>query len=201
MEVLCGIKFKDFVLVAADTAATFSVMMVNHNCDKIYKLSDNLLLGAVGHQGDSVQFAEFIVKNIQLFRLRNGFELSPKNAATYVQRNLADYLRSRTPYQTNLILAGWDKEKNTSELYWIDYLGTMCEVPYGFHGYPQMFTGGLLDAEYRDDMTEEQGVELLTKCLKQLNLRFVGKTSNCIVKKVDTTGIKTLPWISIKNIA
>ena len=48
-----------------------------------------------GEAGDTVQFAEYIAKNIQLYKMRNGYELSPKAAANYTRRNLAEYLRSR----------------------------------------------------------------------------------------------------------
>lgn len=200
MEAVFGIRFKDFLLVAADTHAMFSIMFIKHDCDKIYKLSDNLLMGTSGDSGDSVQFAEFIAKNIQLFRLRSGFDMSPKNAATYVQRNLADYLRSRTPYQTNIILGGWNKDTNTPEMYWIDYLATLCELPYGVHGHPQMFTLGLLDRYYRPDMSEEEGVDLLKKCVKEINMRFAGSLQHFTVKKLDANGITTLPTISVKDL-
>ena len=50
---------------------------------------------AVGESGDTTQFAEFITKNIQLYKMQNGYELSPAGAANFTRRNLADYLRSR----------------------------------------------------------------------------------------------------------
>lgn len=48
-----------------------------------------------GETGDTTQFAEYISKNIQLYKMRNGYELSPKSASTFTRRNLADALRSR----------------------------------------------------------------------------------------------------------
>lgn len=200
MEASIGIKFNDFALIACDSQAVFSIMVVKHDCDKIYKLSDNLMMSACGEPGDSVQFAEFIAKNIQLFRMRSGFELAPKHAATYVQRNLADYLRSRTPYQTNLILAGYDKDTKTPELYWIDYLATVCEVPFAVHGYAQMFTLGLLDKNYRPDMNEEEAVELMKSCIKQIDKRFLGSLQYFHMKKVDADGVTVLPPISVKDL-
>lgn len=52
-------------------------------------------MSVTGEPGDTVQFAEYIAKNIQLYKMRNGYDLSPKAAATYTRRNLAEYLRSR----------------------------------------------------------------------------------------------------------
>lgn len=48
-----------------------------------------------GESGDTTQFAEYIAKNIQLYKMRNTYELSPAEAAAFTRRNLADTLRSR----------------------------------------------------------------------------------------------------------
>lgn len=48
-----------------------------------------------GEKGDTTQFAEYIAKNIQLYKMRNGYELSPTAAANFTRRNLAEALRSR----------------------------------------------------------------------------------------------------------
>lgn len=36
-----------------------------------------------------------MAKNVQLYKMRNGYELCPAAAAAWTRRNLADYLRSR----------------------------------------------------------------------------------------------------------
>lgn len=63
--------------------------------DKLHKISDKLVMAISGESGDTTQFAEYIAKNIQLYKMRNGYELSPNAAANFTRRNLADYLRSR----------------------------------------------------------------------------------------------------------
>jgi hypothetical protein len=40
--------------------------------DKMFKLSNNLVMAVAGEAGDTVQFAEYISKNIQLYKMRNG---------------------------------------------------------------------------------------------------------------------------------
>jgi 20S proteasome subunit beta 4 len=49
-----------------------SVDVFTVDYDKTFKLNDNLLMAACGDNGDAVQFAEYIAKNIQLYRMRNG---------------------------------------------------------------------------------------------------------------------------------
>lgn len=64
------------------------------------------MIATVGDPGDAVQFTEFISKNIALYKMRNGYDLSPKCAAHFTRKNLADYLRSSSPYQVNMLVAG-----------------------------------------------------------------------------------------------
>lgn len=144
MEGLIGIAFKDFALLAADQTMVYSIIAVKHDLNKMYKLSDNLIMAVCGEPGDTTQFAEYIEKNMQLYKMRNGFDLSPAAAANYIQRTLADHLRSRSPYQVNVLLSGYDAEKGP-ELFYIDYLATMSKLPYAMHGYGGFFTTSILD--------------------------------------------------------
>ena len=71
--------------------------------------------------------------------------MSPSAAANFTRRNLADYLRfylsailldfktllnlrSRTPYNVNPLIAGFDVETGNAELYFMDYLASMIKV-------------------------------------------------------------------------
>nr|CAD7266403.1 unnamed protein product [Timema shepardi] len=69
------------------------------NEDKLHKISNKLVMAVSGESGDTSQFAEYIAKNIQLYKMRNGYELSPSAAANFTRRNLAEYLRSRDGLQ------------------------------------------------------------------------------------------------------
>lgn len=48
-----------------------------------------------GEPGDTTQFAEYIAKNIQLYKMRNGYELAPSAAVHFTRHTLATHLRSR----------------------------------------------------------------------------------------------------------
>lgn len=63
--------------------------------EKLYKLSSNLAMAVSGEAGDTHQFAEYIAKNIALYKIRNGYELSPAAAAHFTRHTLATHIRSR----------------------------------------------------------------------------------------------------------
>lgn len=197
MECLIGIQFKDFVLLAADRINVHSILVVKHDVNKIKRLSDNLAMAVTGEPGDSIQFAEYISKNIQLYKMRNGYELSPLAAATYVQRNLANYLRSRTPYHVNLLVAGYDTQTNQPELHYLDYLATSTKVPYGMHGYGAFFVMGIMDRIYKADSTLEEALEMMRKCVAEIQKRLVVSLPSFKVVIVDKDGVRDLPDIVV----
>ncbi|KAG7207705.1 hypothetical protein KM043_009323 [Ampulex compressa] len=172
MECLIGIKFKDFVLVAADMTNAQSIMVMKSDEHKIHKLSDKLVMAVSGESGDTIQFSEYIAKNIQLYKMRNGYELSPKAAAYFTRRNLADYLR------------------------------TSCvQVPYAAHGYGGFFSMSILDRYHSLDMSEEEAYVLMKKCVREIHKRLIVNLPNFKVQKVSKDGIKDLPPITAQNLA
>jgi 20S proteasome subunit beta 4 len=95
MEVLLGITGKDFVLTCSDAVAARSIVLMKVGEDKSRELNSHSLLLYSGESGDTVQFAEYIQKNIQLSTIRHGVELSPTAVAHFVRREMADSLRTR----------------------------------------------------------------------------------------------------------
>lgn len=84
-----------------------------------------------------VQFAEYIQANAQLYSMRNEADLSPSALAHFVRGELASSLRSRKPYNVNLLLGGVDPITHKPSLYWLDYLASLASLPYAAHGYAQ----------------------------------------------------------------
>lgn len=97
------------------------------------------------YTGDTIQFAEFIERNIRLYHIRNFHPLRPQSAASWIRRSLAESLRSSSAYSVNLLIGGFDTADESPHLYWVDYLGTMASVPFAAHGYGSYFALGLLD--------------------------------------------------------
>ena len=86
---------------------------------------------------------------------------------------MAQSLRSRSPFQVNVLMGGYDQIEQQAKLYWMDYLGTLQQVTKGAHGYAGYFVNSVLDQHYRQDMTVEQGLEACKACIKELKTRFI----------------------------
>jgi len=191
----------DFVMVATDQTNARSIMVMKEDEEKVVNLSDRLVMAISGESGDTNQFAEYIAKNIQLYKMRNGYELSPSAAANFTRRNLADYLRSKTPYTVNLLIAGFDIETNKSQLYFMDYLASMINAPYAAHGYGGFFTTSIMDQHYKPDMTRQQAYNLMMECVKEVQKRLVLNLPNFAITVVDKDGVHKMDPITSKMFA
>ena len=61
--------------------------------EKSIELGDSTIMSICGESGDVMQFGQYIQKNLQLYKMRNGYELSPKGMAHYTRRQISDSLR------------------------------------------------------------------------------------------------------------
>lgn len=195
MECLIGIKCDTFTILAHDNSAGRSILVMKQDQDKLFKLDDRLGMVVCGEAGDTVYFGEYIQKNIALYRIKNGYPLSPHAAASFTRNELAEYLR-RYPYLVNLLQGGFDSVSRKSTLYLMDYLGTMVEVPYGAHGYGSYFIYGILDRFHRPDMTPEEGEELLAKCVHEIQKRFMINLPSFTYYIIDENGFSERKSVS-----
>lgn len=192
MEFLLAIKGKDFVLLASDTLAVRSIAVMKHDHDKFKILTNHSSLAYCGEAGDTQAFAEYAQKNIQLYSIKNSKDLLPNSAACYTRRLLADALRSRKPYQVNMLLAGYDTIEKDCKLYWIDYLAAMAEVPFAAHGYGAYFIMSLLDRMYRPDLSVEEAKQLLVMCFEEVARRMVISYPSFRAQLIDQNGVQNL---------
>ncbi|EDW11252.1 probable proteasome subunit beta type-2 [Drosophila mojavensis] len=199
METLLGIKGPDFVMLAADTTHANSVIVMKEDENKIHKVADNLLISTVGASGDTEQFTEFIAKNIVLYKMRNGYDLSPKSAAHFTRKNLAESLRSRTPYQVFMFIAGYDTTEGP-ELTFIDNLASAQSLNYAGHGYGSMFCASIFDRYWHPKITQEEAYDVLKKCVLEIQKRLIVNLKNFNVSVVDKSGVRQLEQISSKSL-
>jgi len=194
MEVLLGITGKDFTLVAASNAAMRGVTILKTEDDKTRSLNRHTLMAYVGEAGDTVQFAEYIQANVQLYGMRNdsNWQLSPSAVASFIRRELAKSLRSRNPYHVNLLVGGFDTTTKTPHLYWLDYLASQAAVPYAAHGYAQYYCLSILDKHHHPDISLERGIELMRMCHAELQKRLPIDFKGLTVKAVTEKGVQII---------
>ncbi|KAJ0355448.1 hypothetical protein COL154_000183 [Colletotrichum chrysophilum] len=157
--------------------------------DKTRPLNKHTLIAYSGEAGDTVQFADYIQANSQLYSMRNETDLSPSGLANFIRGELASSLRSRKPYNVNLLLGGVDPITQKPALYWLDYLASLAPVPYAAHGYAQYYCLSILDKHHHPEITLGQGIKILNMCTDELKRRLPIDFKGMVVKAVTKDGI------------
>jgi 20S proteasome subunit beta 4 len=204
---LIALVGRGFVLMAADTAQTRSVLMLDGDVDKMIHLDESKLLGCSGPQADRMHFSDYVKRNLALYSSRTGETLTTSAAASWTRNELATALR-KGPYQVNMLFAGYDKSRDASgkasddnaddgeaSLYTMDYLAMCHKVQFACQGYANYFLLGLLDKHYKEDMNLDDALVVLKLCIEEMKTRFVMNTVAFAVKVVDSEGIRVLDKI------
>jgi len=208
-----------------------------HDQDKIMELDSHKLMVGAGVFADSVNFTEYVQKNLKLYELNNDMALGTHAAANFVRNEvrlssfwllelgsfsshpppppglhhrslrqpplhscailpgfarvqLATALR-KGPYQTNILLAGYDEQDGVG-LYYMDYMASLSKVAFGAHGYCASFVLSVFDREWKEGLSLEEALDVVRKCLHELRTRFLISQPNFVIKVVDKTGLKTV---------
>ena len=120
-------------------------------------------------------------------KYKNGHGLSTDDTAQFIRSELAEAIR-RGPYSVNCLLAGFEGDE--PRLYWIDYLGSVIETSKAAHGYAEYLTSSVMDTLQSSDLTEEQGLKIIDRCLNSMKDRFVISQSSFSIKIVRKDGIR-----------
>lgn len=93
MDFLIGFTGKDYAILAADANAARSIMVYSQALDKIRELDSHKLLAVAGDAADCIQEPEYIQKNLTLYAMRNGVQLTTHAAANYIRGEKSYNLR------------------------------------------------------------------------------------------------------------
>jgi len=197
-DAIIGFVGADYAMIATDCNNGRSIMVMNHDADKIMELDSHKLLGVGGDPADCVQEPEFFKKNVSLNYYRNGVPLSTHAVANYMRGEKSANLRKGMKV-VDMLLAGYDEGVGPS-LYFCDYLAPMQKLNKGAHGYCGFFVNSLLDAHWKPGMTVDEGLAIMGLCAREMTVRFTIAMPKWKIKIVDKNGIRELemPKIDVK---
>ncbi|MFX1256727.1 MAG: proteasome subunit beta [Promethearchaeota archaeon] len=160
----CGvaIKCKDGVVLGNDRRATWGYTVTNKSTKKVFKITDYIGLSAYGLIGDFQILVKILRAQANLYKLDVDIRISTKSMAKLISNYL--YSRKMFPLLTNLVVAGVDKDE--PKLYVIDAIGSLMPEDYGTAGTGMLLSIGILEAEYKPDMSVEAGEILVEKTIK-----------------------------------
>lgn len=192
MDIILGIQLPEGTLLATSRAFTRGISIIKATDNKTKVLNESNIMAFTGESGDTTQFAEHVAANVQLKGLRDGYDMRSNEIASFVRHELATSLRTRKPYQVQVLLAGYDGQSGFLSM--IDYLGTRCDLPYAAHGYAAFYTMSLLDHHYRDTLSLEDGLKLLKMCDEELCKRMPMDYKGLRLHLVDKDGVREIEF-------
>ena len=134
-------------------------------------------------------FGDYIQKNLAYLEYKNGVKLSIDDTANFIRHELAEAIR-KGPYSCNCLLAGFEGDE--PRLYWLDYLGSLVELKKAAHGYAEFLTSSVMDTLDTREISEEEGINIIDRCLNSMKERFIMSQTSFSVKIIKKDGIRVL---------
>jgi proteasome beta subunit len=156
------IKCKDGVVLGNDNRATWGYTVANKSTKKVFKITDHIGLAAYGLIGDFQILVKIMRAQANLYLLDAGDRISTNSMGKLVSNYL--YSRKMFPLYTNIVIAGVDKDG--PKLYTLDAIGSLMPDDYGTTGTGMLLSIGILEAEYKPDMSVEAGEKLVEKAIR-----------------------------------
>ncbi|OGJ13259.1 hypothetical protein A3K82_01725 [Candidatus Pacearchaeota archaeon RBG_19FT_COMBO_34_9] len=190
---ILGIVCKDGVVMASDRQISAGNLVVGKNYTKTIQINNYLLLSFTGMVSDAQRVVKILPAELKLKELRSKTHPSVKQAANLLSSILYSGIRqpSMIPMQVGNLIGGFN-EDGTAELYTIEPLGSVLKVEdYDANfGSGMPFVLGLLERQYKKNMSIEDGVKLAVECIKSSTQRDMGSGHGIDVFTITKSGIK-----------
>lgn len=190
-----GMVCKEGVVIATEQRATMGTLIAHKATKKLYKIDEHLALATAGLVGDLQVLARYLNAEANLYRLKRTVRMPVKSAATLMSNIMNQ--RKFAPYYVQLILGGYD---NTGGyVYSLDAAGGAIPDKYTAGGSGSPYVFGVLEDNYRDDMTADEGIDLAVRAITAAKNRDSASGGMISVAVITKEGFKEVPEEEIKK--
>ena len=191
---ILGIVCKDGVVMASDRQMTLGQSIVaSKNFKKTYRINNYLLVSVCGGVSDAQRLLKILPAELKLKELKSRSRPTVKQSANLLATISYSQIRqpSMIPAIVGTLIGGFDEDGST-KLYTIGADGTISEVEdYDANtGSGMPYVLGLLERQYKKDLTIKEGIELAKESLKSSTQRDVGSGYGFDIFTITKEGIK-----------
>jgi proteasome beta subunit len=183
-----GITFENGVVIGAEKRVLWGYTVVSKTGKKVFPITDKIIVGSAGVSGDYQMLSSFLVAESNLFELENRRSITV-NAAAQLLSNIL-FSRKYMPYLTQTLIGGVDPDG--SHLYSLDLAGSLIEETYAAVGTATSLVLGVLEANYRKDLTKEEAVQLAIKAIRSATRRDAMSGDGIDLLVVTPEGIESM---------
>ncbi len=186
-----GIVCKDCIVLAADTRATMGHFIADDKVDKVLPISNNMAITIAGTASSAQILANHIRSELKLTSIKQCREPTVKEAANLLRNWTYGLIRrpSMVPDVAHIILGGVDKYGvHLYEIGADGFLGK--DEKFRVSGSGTMIVLGVLEREFKEGMTQEQGVKLAETCVDTSIQRDAASGNGINVFVINKDGVK-----------
>lgn len=183
-----GMICKDGVVLAAEKKSTMGYLVASKESEKIIPVDEHIAITTAGAEGDAQTLARYMKAELKIFSIQNQRKISVSAASTL----LANILQGNRyyPFLVQIIIAGYDD--SGPSIFTMDPIGgTEQEKKFFSTGSGSPFALGVLEDQYRDGMSTEEGSKLAVRAIKAAIERDIASGGKAIdVAVITKDGIK-----------
>lgn len=153
--------FKDGVVMAADSRATEDDVIADKNCMKVHHITDTIYACGAGTAADLDQVGRMISAQLKLWELNTGRKARVTSAIRIAKQHLFKYQGYVGAY---LLIGGMDLYG--PKLGEVHAAGSTQCLPYCADGSGSLAATGVLETEFKPDMTESECVGLVRRAVE-----------------------------------
>ena len=190
-----GLTCKDAVILGTDKRATMSYFVASKTAEKLHKIQDHLWMTIAGGVADALYLVDILRAETNIYQLvHDGKPILVKSAAKLLSNIL--YQNKMFPFQVGLILGGITEEEGPIILD-ISAYGSILPEKYCAVGSGQNFSYGVLEARYKDNLTIEEGKEIVKKAVASSIIRDMASGNGIDLVIVKKNGPVEREFVSI----
>ena len=185
-----GIIVKDGVVIGTESQATAGNLVATKQAQKLFKINDFAAATIAGGVADCQYVINQISALSRLKEVEEG-EVPPIKYIASVTRNIL--FSGRSFFLSLMIIGGYSVKEKKGKLYGVDLLGTLYEedkfIAWG-SGSP--FSLGVLEAEWKPNLSTAEGIELIKTAISSSRERDAGSGFKIQVCTIDKDGYKKI---------
>ena len=185
-----GLVCKDCIVLAADKRATAGNFIANKKVDKVVPINDKMALTTSGMVSDIQLLIKLLKAELKLKSIRVEREPNVSEAANLLTNIIYSNVRklSMIPGITHFLLGGTDTKLRLYDLY-AD--GSITDIDdFVASGSGGVIAYGVLEASYKKDLSEAEGVELAIKTVNAAMQRDSASGEGIDVYVINKAGVR-----------
>jgi proteasome beta subunit len=180
-----GISYNDGVILAADKRVSFGNFVVNKNIKKTFTVTDHVGAACAGMVADMQVLVRQVEALAKIRKLETRREVPPNSIAKLM--SVIMFERRYFPLLTQVIVGGINEKP---EIYTLDPLGSVLPDNYAAVGTGAEGALGIMDAEFKPNMSEEAVSELASRAIRSATQRDASSGDGIDILFVTRTGYR-----------